>query len=197
MTRWLSDRLLGISTTRKERARSLDLPPDVAAEAHDYEPSPYGVLIDALLSIPIEPADFTFVDVGCGKGRVLAEALQHGFARVIGLEASTRLAAVAQENLQKLEDRDRAEVWVGDASAAALPDEPLVVYLFNPFGRAAHDRFARRVEERIQRSAEALWVVHYLPEHKDAWRSAPSLRAVDDEARRMILRGSKEPLARR
>ena len=116
MTRWLSDRELGISTARKEKVHRLDLPPEVARHAHDYEPSPYGVLPDALLTIPLEPAETTFVDIGAGKGRVLTEALHHGFRRVVGLEASSRLAALAKENLQKLPNAERAEIRVRPVS---------------------------------------------------------------------------------
>jgi SAM-dependent methyltransferase len=189
VTQWLSDRLLGISTARKEKVHRLDLSPEVARHAHDYEPSPYGVLPDALLTIPLEPAETTFVDVGAGKGRVLAEALHHGFRRVIGLEASTRLVRLAKENLRGLDGVERAEVLEVDATAWSLPDEPLVVYLFNPFGHAAHDRFAAQVELRIRRCDAPLWVVHHQPEHRDAWARAPSLRGVEYESRRMILRG--------
>jgi len=187
--RWLSDRQLGITTARKERVHRLDLPPEVQRHAHDYEPSPYGVLPDALLSIPLEPAFTTFVDVGAGKGRVLAEALHFGFRRVIGLEASPRLSRLAQENLRRLPYPHEWEVLCVDATAWSLPDGPLVLYLFNPFDHAAHDRFALRVEERVQRSAAPLWVVHHQPEHRDAWAQAPSLRCADYEARRTILRG--------
>jgi len=72
---WLSDRQLGISTSRKERAHRLGLPAETVADAHDYEPSPYGALIDAMISIAAEPPRMTLVDIGCGKGRMLAEAL--------------------------------------------------------------------------------------------------------------------------
>jgi len=83
------------------------------------------------------------------------------------------------------------EVQVADATRWLLPPEPLVIYLFNPFGPRAHRAFARRVEERIERSSDPLWVVHSVPEAKGAWSEAPSLRVVEDEARRLILKSRR------
>lgn len=45
---------MGIRTTRKVPVRQLGLPPEQAAFSHAYKPTPYGVLEDMLLGLPID-----------------------------------------------------------------------------------------------------------------------------------------------
>jgi SAM-dependent methyltransferase len=80
---------------------------------------------------------FVFVDLGCGKGRVLLLAARLPFRRVIGVDFSPALAEVARQNVALCSDRERCgavEVICADAAEFALPEEDLMLYLFNPFG---------------------------------------------------------------
>ena len=43
-------------------------------------------------------SNFTFVDLGCGKGRALIAASEHGFARIIGVEFAKSLVDIARKN---------------------------------------------------------------------------------------------------
>src|SRR5215472_1458160 len=43
-------------------------------------------------------SSYTFVDLGCGKGRVLLMARELGFGRIIGVEFAPALAKVARRN---------------------------------------------------------------------------------------------------
>jgi predicted RNA methylase len=189
MSSELNDRRLGLSTSRKEMVSKLGLVPDLEVDAHDYEPSPWGQLTDAMLTVGLAPSEAILVDIGAGKGRVLVEGLSLGFRRVVGIEASPRLCEQARRNLTHFasEERGRWQVVAADAAAWPLPDPPLVLYLFNPFGGARTRRLAAAVEQRLQRSSRDVWVVHYMPEHRAAWREAPGLRCVELRRDRLIL----------
>jgi len=75
---------------------------------------------------------WTFVDLGCGRGRALILAHCAGFKKLIGVEFSAALCRSARRNLKILEIA--GEIVNGDAGRYKLPDEPTVVYLYNPFG---------------------------------------------------------------
>jgi trans-aconitate methyltransferase len=45
------------------------------------------------------PRDGVFVDVGCGKGRILLLAVEHGLNRVVGIEISPTLCKIAEKNI--------------------------------------------------------------------------------------------------
>ena len=98
---------------------------------------------------------YSFVDVGCGKGRALLLALRYPFRRAVGIELSPELAAVAQRNLVLLRASWRidlpAEAVAGNATSVALPDGPVLLYLYHPFAAPVMRAFL----EHVRREAEA------------------------------------------
>lgn len=85
------------------------------------------------------PEDYTFVDVGCGKGRVVILASERAFRRVMGVEIVGALAAVARENAAavaaRFPERTTIEVVHDDAARFTWPAGPLVLFLYQPFER--------------------------------------------------------------
>ena len=45
--------------------------------------------------------DYTFIDFGSGKGRALLLASEYPFKRIVGLEFSPELHAIAEQNIQR------------------------------------------------------------------------------------------------
>lgn len=124
----------------------------------------------AALAVLPDVSDYTFVDLGCGKGRALAVASEFPFKTVVGIELSERLAAIASENARILAARDpqrtAISVVVGDAIEhdIDLPLGPRVVYfLYNPFDERQLETFLRHVTGPVRRSVEHLFVLYYNP----------------------------------
>jgi SAM-dependent methyltransferase len=164
------DRRLGIDTGRDPH--QVDLAPATAhGDGVAYSPTPTGPLRRILRALPVgDPAGFTFVDLGCGKGRALLLAAEHGYGRVIGVELDAGLADTARRNIKAYENASpgRAgvvEVVAVDAAAFVPPAGPTVVFLFNPFGEDT----LRAVVDRIERSAaRPVFVAYFNPMHRDA-----------------------------
>jgi SAM-dependent methyltransferase len=80
----------------------------------------------------------TFVDLGAGMGRAVLLASEFGFKAVVGVELHPVLARIARKNVNiwRTAGRKRASIRIveGDAAEFALPDGPVVVFMFNPFG---------------------------------------------------------------
>jgi SAM-dependent methyltransferase len=83
-------------------------------------------------------ADYTFVDIGAGKGRALLLASELPFREVIGIEFNEDLTRVARENAEKWDRAGRARCAIRvvhqEATQFRWPVTPLVVFLYNPFG---------------------------------------------------------------
>src|SRR5215469_15996860 len=83
---------------------------------------------------PARIEDYTFIDLGCGKGRALLLASRLPFREVIGIELNPQLAAIAQRNAdhwQSLgEARSPIRILVGDATAPALPAGPTLLFFY-------------------------------------------------------------------
>ena len=81
--------------------------------------------------------DYIFLDIGCGKGRVLMLASDAPFQRIVGVELSPALTAIAESNMAKWAAAphlcSNIDVLNVDALAAPIPDSPIVLYIYNSF----------------------------------------------------------------
>lgn len=86
-----------------------------------------------------------FIDIGCGKGRACFYACQK-YKHVTGIDFSPKLIADAQKNLQVFSGAIKGEIKfeLRDASLFDLPDEPSLVYLYNPFDEYILRKFITR-----------------------------------------------------
>jgi SAM-dependent methyltransferase len=103
-----------------------------------------------------------FLDVGAGKGRALLLASEAGFGRVVGVERSAALCAVACRNVGS-----RAEVVHADAADFPVPDDVDVAYLFDPFGAGPLERVLANVDASLARAPRVFHVVYVHPRLSD------------------------------
>jgi SAM-dependent methyltransferase len=147
--------------------------------------APYGgsqpsVLRAALVSLP--PLDtFTFVDLGCGKGRPLLVASEFPFREIIGVELSAPLAAIAQRNAamfaRQHSGRPPIHVAAGDASTFPMPAGNVVLFLYNPFSDELIAKVVKSVEAALAtRPDSIIYVVYYNPVGGHCFDASHALR---------------------
>jgi len=111
--------------------------------------------------------DFTFVDLGSGKGRTLLMASDYPFRRMVGVELLSALHSIAQENLRQYKNESQKcfalEAVCADATSFALPNEPLVIYLFNPFPEVGLGRVIVNLEQSLRANPRAVYVLYHNP----------------------------------
>ena len=139
---------LKIDTWREVPLWKLRVQSENAAYGSKYQTTDPSVFLDAVQKVPIDARDFTFIDLGCGKGRALILAAKLGFRRVIGIEFSAELAQIARQNIHQV--GIQAEILETDASRFNFVDGNLLIYMYNPFGKS---------------------VMHSVVENLVAWRS--------------------------
>lgn len=129
--------------------------------AHGSSPTFYFVLDELLGKLELDENSH-LLDVGCGKGRVLAYFLWQGLpGRVTGVELDPEMAAVARSWSAKY---DRIRVVEG--SVLDLDLSPFThFYLFNPFDPNVLGRFIEAVEEKVDHPCT---VVH-MSDNGDTW----------------------------
>jgi hypothetical protein len=59
-----------------------------------------------------------------------------------------------------------------DAAAYELPNEPSVLFMYNPFGAKTMAAVARRTRASIERNPRPLHVVYVVPEQLHVWADA-------------------------
>jgi SAM-dependent methyltransferase len=111
--------------------------------------------------------DFTFVDLGSGKGRTLLMASDYPFRRIVGVELLPSLHQIAQENLGKYVSESQKcfalESICGDATTFPFPDAPLLVFLFNPFGESGMRRVMANLGQSVGAHPRPVYVLYHNP----------------------------------
>jgi SAM-dependent methyltransferase len=145
----------GIVPTAKLHAVSLS-----ALSATGYLGSPPSTLRPALAALPIQHEEFSFIDFGCGKGRVLLIAAEFPFRHVYGVEIVVELAAAARSNVSlNPQWKERISVVNEDATKFAFPEGPFVLYFYNPFYERILRRVLANLERELRRSPRAVLLV--------------------------------------
>lgn len=90
--------------------------------------------------------DYTFVDLGSGKGRALLLAQAYHFKRYVGVEFAKELHTQARANVLDYQRGGRSiECLCMDATQYKFPEGPLVVFLYNPFGAEVMEKVAQNL----------------------------------------------------
>ena len=128
------DKAFNIDTLREVPLWRLDVPSENASYGSKYQTTSPDVFLEAIGMVPTSARNFTFIDLGCGKGRTLILAAKQSFEKVMGVEFSPELAAIARQNIQQV--GVAAEIVEGDASEFRFPEGNLLIYMYNPFGKS-------------------------------------------------------------
>lgn len=157
---WYCERKFGVSTG------GLIEPPELGVENPDaigYSALEYEYLLWALPAIPFPPRQVVFVDYGAGKGRALAAAATRPFNKVIGVEISESLVAIARRNLARMKHRRAAhvEIHLVDAALFPVPADANVLFFFNPFGGATLAEVVHRIHESWCSHPRDLFVIFF------------------------------------
>ncbi|MGI9289950.1 MAG: SAM-dependent methyltransferase [Gammaproteobacteria bacterium] len=132
------DRRHGTDTGGMVPTQDLDIDDESTKwQSNLYLGSPDRVTRHLIRSLDIDPADYTFVDYGSGKGRVLFAAAEFPFKKVVGVEISQALHEVAERNqLLYVGAPLQSEIalWCGDAREFRLPEGNLILHMYHPFG---------------------------------------------------------------
>ena len=167
--RW-SDRRLGIDATGVLSPDQLSLQGENAEFANEYFATPTWLFRHLVDALEIDRRRFVFVDYGCGKGRVLALAAKRPFLRVEGVELSEDLHRIGVGNIADARRGGCLHTPVlvhrRDAAEFDLPKEPLVIYLFNPFGERVIARVLDKIESSLRDMPRDAYIVYINAVHR-------------------------------
>jgi SAM-dependent methyltransferase len=118
-------------------------------------------------ALPIDFREFTFIDLGSGKGRTLLMASHYPFQRIIGVELLPALNHVAQENIRAYHsDSQRCFAitsMCANARDFAFPNAPMVLYLFNPFPVSTLEDVIANLEKSVCEAPRSVYVIYHNP----------------------------------
>jgi len=156
----LYERKLGIDTAHCLSEAELG---HVDKDRAYYSPSDYYGLRKTIKTLDIAGGREVFLDMGSGMGRVVVTAATFPFRRVIGVEVSEKLNAIAAENVRRARPRLKCadvQVVTADARDYVFPDDVTVVYFYNPFGGALLKKVFENLADSVLRSPRRVTVIY-------------------------------------
>ena len=132
-----------------------------------YQPTEPALFHEMLSALKIDFREFTFIDLGSGKGRTLLMAADYPFRRIVGVELLPELHRVAQENLNQYKSSSQRcftlETICGDARKFTFPPEPTVLYLFNPLPEEGLAQVIANLDRSLREEPRPLYVLYHNP----------------------------------
>jgi SAM-dependent methyltransferase len=130
--------------------------------------------------------DYTFLDMGAGKGRAVLLASEFPFLDVIGVELNPAMALIANANVElwrKAHASDPTAHAVApvrieqvDALEFPLPATPTVLFLFHPFEDPVLKQVLRRIESAYIGRAGELDILYVNAEHGNLISRHPAFK---------------------
>ena len=158
-----------------------------------YQPTDPALFTEMMASLKIDFQEFTFIDMGSGKGRVLLMAADYPFRRVLGVELLPALDGVARENLSAYKSGSQKcfaiEAVCGDAREFVFPAAPIVLYLFNPLPEIALIEVMANLGRSLSEHPRAVYVLYHNPVLEHVLANHPAFRKLGGTHQYSIFRG--------
>ena len=126
--------------------------------------------------------EYSYIDLGSGKGRSLFVAAELPFQQVIGVERSHLLHQQAAKNILRFRGRKGGSSEVlsleQDALDFVFPSGRIVLYMFNPFGRTTMQQVLERLQASLQTQPRHVVVILLWPRCEDLVAALPGARLV-------------------
>jgi SAM-dependent methyltransferase len=150
--------------------------------AYFYVATTASLVYEILTSLELQPGTFAFVDLGSGKGRALLVASEFPLARIVGVELSPQLHRIAAENIRRYKPASQRcaaiELHCMDVVDYEHRPEPLVLFLFDPFGRETLQRVIANLQASLQANPREAYVVYVYPQFEDVLQDSRVLHKV-------------------
>jgi hypothetical protein len=161
------DRQYNVQTTGLISMTSMTIDSPNYLYATVYKASDPDRFAEMMSRLEIRHQDFTFVDLGSGKGLTLLLASTFPFARIRGVEFARELHEAATRNIASYRNPQQRCFDVqsvhADATTYEFPTGPLVVYLYHPFEEKVMAGVVRRLEQSYSAAPRPILIVYLQP----------------------------------
>lgn len=185
-----------VETGREELLEEVGvLAGDVKAGNEVYRVTWGWLIKKAMAQLDIDPATYSFIDYGSGKGKAMFMASDYSFKSIIGLEFAPLLHEIAKANCQSyVSPRQKCrslEPVLTNVLEYTPPRGPIVCFMCNPFDkptlRAVFDTWRERYEDG-EEDIRILYVnMRNVSEVRDVLAAQDWLRPVIQDKRFVLL----------
>ncbi|WP_404309636.1 class I SAM-dependent methyltransferase [Neorhodopirellula lusitana] len=150
---YVFDKRYQLDTRSEVAIDDLDISQEDKEHADKYKPTRARYFRKIMEKVDL-PRDGVFVDVGCGKGRILLLAAEQGFDQVVGLEISPGLCQIAERNVAAFSKRKpesgSIKVICTNILDYQMDGSETVFFLYSPFGHSVTERFLEMMRQSLK-----------------------------------------------
>jgi len=163
-----------------------------------YQPTDPAMFREMMAALPIDFRQFSFVDIGSGKGRTLLMAAEYPFQRIVGVEIMPDLHRAAEENIAAWRAQSPARIAAPieavcmDGRSFIFPATPLVVYLFNPLPETGLRQIIANLHESWKSVHRTICILYHNPVLESALSSSPFLTKVQAEPQFSVFKAKHD-----
>lgn len=121
------------------------------------------------------PREGCFVDLGCGKGRVILIAAQYRFRKVIGVDFSEPLCLIARSNVVAFGRRRKLKSEINivhaDVVQYAIKSDDTIFFLYDPFSAKVLTQVLENIRQSLVAYPRDIWVIYNSPAYHDLMES--------------------------
>jgi SAM-dependent methyltransferase len=151
---------------------------------HFYVATTASLIYEILNSLALPANTFAFVDMGSGKGRALLVASEFSFTKIVGIELSPQLHRIAGENIKRYSPASQQctafQLHCMNVVDYVYGPEPLVLFLFDPFGRETLRRVIANLERSLSTRPRKAYVVYVYPQFEEELQNSRVLRKLGE-----------------
>ena len=132
-----------------------------------YEPFPYIKMKRLFENFSFSESD-GFMDIGCGKGRVLVGAALSGCVNVYGIDISKELLEYAEKNLAECKKKKadlKYRLLCMDARDFTFMPDINKVFFYNPFSYRVFLKVKKALKQSIEENPRDITIFLAGPEH--------------------------------
>jgi len=108
------------------------------------------------------------------------------YRRIVGVEFSPELHAVAQRNVKRLGSGSqkcfRIEPILCEATRYNFPPEPTVLYMFNPFGAEVMGRLVENLQASLNKYPRPVLIIYHYPVQRALIEALRNIHLVEESA---------------
>jgi SAM-dependent methyltransferase len=189
------DRKYNTDTSAIIVSEELDVPASTSnlSDVTYYEAITLRFFSKVMKAVRIDYHNCTFVDLGSGKGRALMLAAKYPFKKIVGVELSPALHETARDNLKAFRNATHVaanvETLCIDATAYALPNDDLVLFLYNPFVGKTMEAIVEKLAAFVMHTTHKVIIIYRNPKCASLFDKQECLELVKVKPEYRIYRG--------
>ena len=130
-----------------------------------YQATSYGKLQKIINYLNIKPED-VFIDLGCGKGRVVFFFSRQKLKKSIGVDSNQELIDIAKKNLANFKLNNSPIEFINSDAANLQFKEETIFFMFNPFGAPTLKGVLKNIKDSLAVNPRSIHIIYYIPAHK-------------------------------